>query len=85
MTPEERDKIRHALASPPIEPDLYRRVRAEIDAMARAGLWVDLDPFYGSLPITQREEALMKLALRCLTMPTETDIALVDLEEKVRE
>lgn len=51
--------------------------RAEREAMARAEEWVSVDPFYEGEPLTARERALMMLALRCITEPTATDIAMV--------
>ncbi len=67
----------------PVDPQLgYLRMRAEREAMDRARRWVAVDPFYEGQPISRREHALMMLALRCLTMPTETDIAQVELEAR---
>lgn len=60
----------------------HLKLRAEWEAMERARRWVAADPFYTYKGITMREEALMRLALRCLTHPTDTDIAQVDLESR---
>jgi hypothetical protein len=51
--------------------------RAEQEALERAHQWVDRDPFYEGVPLNDREKALMALAVRCLTQPTFTDIALL--------
>jgi hypothetical protein len=61
----------------PVETGIPKHLvaRAEREAMARARRWATVDPYYHSEPITRREEALMMLALRALTCPTETDIA----------
>lgn len=53
------------------------RVQAESEALNRALRWVKVDPFYEGAKVTQRELALMQLAMRALTEPvlTESGIA----------
>lgn len=48
----------------------YLTIRAEREALSRALEWVKHDPFFGDTEPTDREVALMRLALRALTAPT---------------
>jgi hypothetical protein len=65
--------------------DASNRVRQERAAMDRARRYAAVDPFYHGKPITDREEALMRLALRSYTYPGDTDEMIVRLSERTLE
>ena len=44
----------------------------DLEAMALARTYADLDPFYEGKEITHRERALMRLAIRAYTNPEAT-------------
>ena len=54
--------------------------QAEREAMTLARNWVKADPFYHGRPLTVREEALMMLALRCMTAPEGSNVALLNMQ-----
>lgn len=57
-------------------------LRAERKALDRAKRWIQTDPFYLDKNLTPREQALMRLAVRCLTFPGRTE---AELQRRERE
>lgn len=49
-----------------------QRREAEHEALERALAYADADPYYEGKPVSTREEALMRLALRAFTEPYDT-------------
>jgi len=62
----------------------YLLMRAEREAMDRAARYAEVDPYYKGQPITVREDALMRLALRAMTEPYLTERQILALGAGVR-
>lgn len=71
------------LPDDPISPlDGLRRLSAERLALDVAYRWAAIAPFYGGQPLTARERALMRLALRCYTHPASSAAALEAMQNE---